>query len=257
MFWNNFVILCNKIGKSPNGVCADLGYSTAIATKWKNGAVPRDTTLKKIADYFGVSVDYLQGKEKASDVKSNASFLDTNGVHMIPVYESASAGFGTMADNYIIEYMPLYVPNAHEAAETLCIKVQGDSMSPRIENGDVIQVHKQTSVDSGDLAVVLVDGEDAFVKKVIYGDSFIELHSFNSAYKTVRFDGAEVMRVQIIGLVRKIIKNADRASEALPEKTTTDERLSSLVDKLTDDELRELELLVDYIISKRKNNRPE
>lgn len=60
MFWNNFVKLCNNIGKSPNGVCADLGYSTAIASKWKKGATPRDTTLKKIADYFGVTVDDLK-----------------------------------------------------------------------------------------------------------------------------------------------------------------------------------------------------
>ncbi len=59
MFWNNFVKLCNKTGKSPNGVCADLGYSTAIASKWKKGAAPRDTTLKKIADYFGVEVSAL------------------------------------------------------------------------------------------------------------------------------------------------------------------------------------------------------
>jgi transcriptional regulator with XRE-family HTH domain len=59
MFWNNFVTQCNKVGKSPNGVCADLGLSTAIATKWKNGSAPRDTTLKKIADYFGVSPDSL------------------------------------------------------------------------------------------------------------------------------------------------------------------------------------------------------
>ncbi len=60
MFWNNFVNLCNHKGKSPNGVCADLGYSTAIASKWKKGATPRDTTLQKIADYFGVTVDDLK-----------------------------------------------------------------------------------------------------------------------------------------------------------------------------------------------------
>ena len=59
MFWKNYITLCNSIGKSPNGVCSELGFSTAVATKWKNGALPRDTTLKKIADYFNVSVDYL------------------------------------------------------------------------------------------------------------------------------------------------------------------------------------------------------
>ena len=61
MFWDKFVTLCSAKGISPNGVCADLGLSTATATKWKKGAVPRDTTLKKIADYFGVSASYLLG----------------------------------------------------------------------------------------------------------------------------------------------------------------------------------------------------
>jgi transcriptional regulator with XRE-family HTH domain len=61
MFWENFVTLCNKKGKSPNGACAELGFSANTATKWKQGSVPRDTTLRKIADYFGVSVSYLIG----------------------------------------------------------------------------------------------------------------------------------------------------------------------------------------------------
>lgn len=61
MFWDKFVTLCSAKGISPNGVCAELGLSTATATKWKKGAIPRDTTLKKIADYFGVSVSYLLG----------------------------------------------------------------------------------------------------------------------------------------------------------------------------------------------------
>jgi repressor LexA len=81
-------------------------------------------------------------------------------------------------------------------------------MYPKIEDGDIIQVHKQDSVDSGSLAVVLVDGEEALVKKVVYGETWIELHSINPMYKTVRFNGADVLRVRVLGLVRKIIKNA-------------------------------------------------
>ena len=59
MFWKNFILLCNKKGIAPNAACAEMGYSTAIATKWKNGSVPRSTTLQKIADYFGVTPEYL------------------------------------------------------------------------------------------------------------------------------------------------------------------------------------------------------
>lgn len=62
MFWNIFLKLCTQKGISPNFVCAELGLSTAIATKWKNGAVPRAATAKKIADYFNISVEYLMGE---------------------------------------------------------------------------------------------------------------------------------------------------------------------------------------------------
>lgn len=61
MFWEKFINLCNQKGISANAVCADLGLSNATATKWKNGAIPRATTLKKIADYFETSTTYLLG----------------------------------------------------------------------------------------------------------------------------------------------------------------------------------------------------
>jgi repressor LexA len=106
-----------------------------------------------------------------------------------------------------VDYIPAYIPDAQEAAETIFIKVHGDSMFPKIEDGDVIQVHKQESVDSGSIAVVLMDGEDGLVKKVIYGDTWIELHSVNPMYKTQRFNGRDVLRIRVVGLVQKIIKD--------------------------------------------------
>ena len=75
MFWNNLVFLCNERGTTPNGVCSELGLSAATATKWKKGAVPRDTTLQKIADYFGVPVGYLLGEEKKEPASQLAPTL--------------------------------------------------------------------------------------------------------------------------------------------------------------------------------------
>jgi transcriptional regulator with XRE-family HTH domain len=59
MFWDNYVALCSKHGVSPNAVAAELGKSSGSVTAWKNGASPRETTIKQIADYFRVSVDVL------------------------------------------------------------------------------------------------------------------------------------------------------------------------------------------------------
>ena len=73
MFWKIFVDLCNQKSISPNKVCSVLCLSKNTATKWKNGATPRDTTLKKIADYFGVTVDYLLGKDTGSKPSLSSS----------------------------------------------------------------------------------------------------------------------------------------------------------------------------------------
>lgn len=70
MFWSTYVELCNAVNKAPNKVAAELGITSGTATKWKNGAVPQDRTIKKIADYFGVTVEYLKGE---TDIKNPAA----------------------------------------------------------------------------------------------------------------------------------------------------------------------------------------
>lgn len=67
MFWENFVKLCASRNTKPNPVAAKLGISSGSVTKWKNGAKPNDTTLQKIAQYFGVSVDFLLGKTEQKE----------------------------------------------------------------------------------------------------------------------------------------------------------------------------------------------
>lgn len=209
-FYHRVNELCSRRGMSITALALELGLSKGTPTNWKRMTeAPRRNTVKAVADYFGVSVDFLLSdkKERASDLKSNAVFLDNSGVRMVPLFESVSAGFGVNALEEIVGYLPCYIENPYEAENTMCLKVWGDSMSPKIENGDIIQVVKQTSVDSGSVAVVLLDGQEGLVKRVVYGKSFIELHSINPAYPVRRFEGEEVLRVSVVGLVRKIIKD--------------------------------------------------
>lgn len=63
MFWENFLRLCNGKEISPNALAVALKIPSGSITNWKNGMVPRQATLLRIADYFGVTVDYLLGKE--------------------------------------------------------------------------------------------------------------------------------------------------------------------------------------------------
>lgn len=64
MFKQTFINLCNKKGVAPSAVCMRLGLSNATYSKWTDESVPRRATLQRIADYFGVTVDYLLGKEQ-------------------------------------------------------------------------------------------------------------------------------------------------------------------------------------------------
>lgn len=61
-FFNRYFDLCREHGETPNSVAKAIGASSGSVTAWKQGAAPRNATLGRIADYFGVSTDYLLGK---------------------------------------------------------------------------------------------------------------------------------------------------------------------------------------------------
>ena len=210
MFTENFIKICSAKRLAPSAVCRAIGLSNSAFSRWDDKSIPRETTLIKLADYLGVTVEDLlkEDIQPPSRVPSDTLYpLDQQNIRMIPLFESVSAGFGAAAVDEVVDYLPAYIPDAQEAAETICIKVHGDSMFPKIEDGDVIQVHKQESVDSGSIAVVLLDGEEGLVKKVVYGETWIELHSINPMYKIQRFNGRDVLRIRVVGLVQKIIKD--------------------------------------------------
>jgi transcriptional regulator with XRE-family HTH domain len=62
-FYENYIFLCNKVGKSPSSVAVEIGLAKPAVTRWKNGGQPTDSTVAKLATYFGVTTDYLLGKE--------------------------------------------------------------------------------------------------------------------------------------------------------------------------------------------------
>ena len=67
-FYNNFVRLCNSVGKSPSRVVLDVGGTKSAITRWKNGGHPTDATAMKIAEYFGVSIQDLTGEGTLGDL---------------------------------------------------------------------------------------------------------------------------------------------------------------------------------------------
>lgn len=89
MFYDKFKQLCDQKGVSAKRAVTEMGMSNSLATKWKNTeATPNSTTLKKVADYFGVSVSYLLGtEEKPAATEGNG--LSNDAVEMGRIFDAA------------------------------------------------------------------------------------------------------------------------------------------------------------------------
>lgn len=184
-----------------------VGVSEATVSRWESGNIAnmgRDK-IASLSEILKLSPSVIAGYE---DTEEYSNLLPYNiRLYPTPIFENVSAGFGTMAIDSIVDYTPLPFTSKSEAKETICIRVKGDSMSPDIQDGDLIQVHKQSSVDNYDIAVVLLDGDEGFVKKVEYGENYIKLISLNPGYKPIVLEGAEVERCSVVGKVKKVIRD--------------------------------------------------
>jgi repressor LexA len=201
-----------------------LGYkSRTSVNKIETGErdVPR-RQIKKIAQILGVppvsllgweddplpKVGALVGREKPKPRASRAlDLIPQAQIYNVPIFESVSAGFGACANDCIVGYMPLFITSPEEAAETLIVRVRGDSMYPRINDGDLIQVHRQDYADNGQTVVMLIDGEEAVVKRYFCDAEHeeVRLESFNAAYAPRVFRGKDIERLRVLGVARRVI----------------------------------------------------
>ena len=195
-----FYDVLNSLMKSKKVSRQDLTTALSIGKNqikyWEtHDNIPNMETLKKIADYFDVSVDYLLGNNT----------IPVSDVVFVPIYGKVAAGAGMFANDEIIGEQPVFSAMVKNIGECFCLRVSGDSMLPRIQDGDIILVRKQSSVDSGSYAVVLIDDENGVVKKVIYDKDSVTLISINPNYPPRTFSGADLQRLQVLGEVIQII----------------------------------------------------
>lgn len=185
-----------------------IPVSTLARYLRRGNGIPLDNMFK-IAHALGVDPWQLTLGATMSVEHSEIEIIPEEKTRLAPVYESVSAGLGIDANSDIVEYAPIYAESKAEAEETLVIRVKGNSMSPKIEDGDLVQVWRTPCIESGSIGVVLLDtdhGEEGLVKRIIYGTGYIELQSINQEYDSVRFSGQDARKVKVVGVVRRITK---------------------------------------------------
>ena len=191
---------------SLQNVADSLDVNRSSVMRWEKGETSKIKLpiVEKLASLFGTSAQYLlTGKDKEKD-KSKEDWCAENVKEVgefcsLPLVGQVCAGNGLLAEDNVIRYE--VADNKYNRKEYFYLEVSGDSMSPRLDDGDLILVKKQSSIDSGDVGVFLIDGCDGVVKKIKYDRNYIELHSFNPYYPVRRFEGSEVQRVSVVGKV--------------------------------------------------------
>ncbi len=187
--------LREKTGLTQQELAERVGFKTASAVN-KIELGLRDINQTKIlafANALGVSPGELMSGHKPTE--------SVKGIK-IPVLGYVRAGIPIEAVEEILDYEEISIDMASKG-EHFALSIKGDSMEPRITEGDVVIVRKQDIVENGELAVVLVNGNDATVKKFYMNENGVTLISTNPSYEPFYYSKEQVEKlpVQIIGKV--------------------------------------------------------
>lgn len=191
MFSENLKLLKEAKDLTQQQLADKLSISRSTIGMYENGSREPDfETLEIIADFFNVDMGRLIGNLSPKKGK------------WIPVLGLVRAGIPMDAVENILDYEEISEDMARQG-EFFALQIKGDSMEPRIKEGDVVIVRKQPDVENGEIAIVLVNGDEATIKKVQKFDGGINLIPSNPNYNVLTFSQAQIenLPVQILGKV--------------------------------------------------------
>jgi repressor LexA len=165
----------------------------SAVNKWEKGVVKniKASHVEQLARIFEVSPSDLLCVTDSAE-----------GFIRIPILGKVVAGVPVEACQDIIDYLDIPKKDLKHGSY-FALKVFGDSMQPRILEGDILVVRSQNTADTGDIVVAMVDGQDATVKKLMKHKDGITLVAFNQSYEPMFFSNDEILSrpVTIIGRV--------------------------------------------------------
>ena len=176
-----------------------VGVSEATVSRWESGNIAnmRRDRISALAQILKVSPIDIMGVTE-DDIDDSITAVQ------IPVLGYVKAGIPMTAVENIIDYEEISQEQAR-TGEFFGLMIKGDSMEPKISEGDVVIVRKQETVENGEIAVVLINGDDATVKKFYRTDAGIKLVSTNPTYDPFFFTPDEVNSLPVI-VIGKVVE---------------------------------------------------
>ena len=164
--------------------------------------------MTKLANYFTGESDYKSEQEAMWDAQYNSEALSDESIRIkkgcrIPVLSQIVADVPIESIEEVLDWeeIPFRLANT---GEFFGLKMKDDSMSPRIESGDVLIVKQQSDAESGDIVIVQIN-DDACVKKFFKQEGGIILQSFNPSYAPMYFSNDKPVRI-----IGKVIENRQK-----------------------------------------------
>ena len=185
--------------KTRYDVCKDLDFAYTTFADWYNAKIyPRIDKIELLANYFGI--------KKSDLIEYKHTLLADK--HAFPLLGIVKAGYDYLAVENILSYVSID-KKVSDPENHFALKVTGDSMQPVLYEDDIVIVHRQNDVESGQVAIVLLDGEEATIKKINKFDDHVELIAFNSYYpvkKLYKKDNFKIIGRVIEARINKIFE---------------------------------------------------
>ncbi len=202
--FSEFLRSARKAQKMSQGELASrLGVTQQAVGKWeKDKATPSPDMVAKIAEVLQTTTDTLLGFNQPGPetLQAEERFFGGRKQCLIPVIGTVKAGYGGLAfeEDYGTEYACVKDPDNY-----FFLVVKGDSMEPRIFDGDLALVHRQNTLDDGDLGVMVYgdEGGEGTLKKFIRRGNAVVLKAFNPQYEDKILRGEELSHLYIAGKV--------------------------------------------------------
>lgn len=184
-------------------LAAILNISQGTLSSWETGRYDiGNDDLKKLAAFFGVTTDYILGQTDISQLPGYLGPVVEN--KKIPIIGSVKCGPDGLAFEYIDGCVSI---DDSYNGNIIAFRCKGDSMKDMgIEEGDIAIVRQQDDVESGEVAVVIVNGDEGTLKRVRKFEGGIILLPANPNYKERIITGEELNTVKIVGKVLEVRK---------------------------------------------------
>lgn len=193
--YRNIKFFRTKNNWSQEELAKRVGYADkSMVSKIEKGKVDLpQSQIQKFAEIFGVSQSELMGND------------GTDLTVRVPVLGKVAAGLPIEAIENIIDWEEIPTEMSRKG-EHFGLVIQGDSMEPRMYDGDVVIVRKQSTAESGQIVIASINGDDATCKRFMQYDSSIGLVSLNSKYPPRIFTEEQQRKlpIQIWGVVVEI-----------------------------------------------------